>query len=352
MKTVDERLRAAARDATRIFPACDDLPPLHLPAGPGGNRRFSPRSNFGQSRRTRGWLAPLAAGAAVAIVSAGFVVVHQAVNGPGTSAPTGRRTHGTARDLQRERQQRSLDALVAESVAPATGPQYDRGTKLLWLVRAHELVATARCMAAAGYRISAKSAPFNLAAFADNTQMPDLPRIARTHEFVSGTGVLPTSYPRPEQNVYSRCMTRAAVPFRPLLALDHLIGGSWWQILTRIRASAKVRASIPALNACATRYGFPNDPYGNASTPIRAFPDFMNWVAGFLDGAGSRGASSSKMRALELHWTRVFVTCARPIVSDWQRLQLAAQPGFLARHAAQLGELDHLTWRLLGGRQG
>ena len=69
---------------------------------------------------------------------------------------------------------------------PATGPQYDLGSKLTWMVQAQELVATARCMAASGYHISDRPAPFDLAMFADNTQMPDLPSIARTHEFVAG----------------------------------------------------------------------------------------------------------------------------------------------------------------------
>src|SRR5215467_14529273 len=93
-------------------------------------------------------------------------------------------------------------------------------------------------------------------------------------------------------------------------------------------------AREPAANASAGREA------GNTSAPIRSFADFMDWIAGFLDGAGSRGASVSTMRALARHWTAVFVTCARPIVGVWQRLQLAAQPGFLARHAAQLRKVD------------
>jgi hypothetical protein len=93
-----------------------------------------------------------------------------------------------------------------------------------------------------------------------------------------------------------------------------------------------------------------DSPYGAASGPIKSFADFMDWVAGFPDGAGSRGASASTMQALARHWSGVFVTCARPIVGVWQQMQLAAQPGFLGRHASQVRRLDRLAWQLLGRR--
>jgi hypothetical protein len=32
----------------------------------------------------------------------------------------------------------------------------------------------------------------------------------------------------------------------------------------------------------------------------------------------------------------------------WQRLQLAAQPGFLDKHANEVRRLDQLAWQLLG----
>jgi hypothetical protein len=67
-----------------------------------------------------------------------------------------------------------------------------------------------------------------------------------------------------------------------------------------------------------------------------------------IDGAGSRGASVSTLQALSRHWSAVFVSCARPIVGVWQPMQLAAQPGFLARHASQVRQLDQLAWQLLG----
>jgi hypothetical protein len=174
--------------------------------------------------------------------------------------------------------------------------------------------------------------------FADNTQMPDLPRIARTHEFVGPADVTSASYPKAEQNVYNTCHATAAVPYQQLLSAGQTLNSSWWNVISRIQASSKVQAAIPALATCAAGYGF----------PIKSFADFMDWVAGFLDGAGSRGASTSTLKALARHWSGVFVTCARPIVGVWQRMQLAAQPGFLEQHASQVRRLDQLAWQLLG----
>jgi hypothetical protein len=234
------------------------------------------------------------------------------------------------------------------TVAPATGPMYDEGTKFIWMMQTAELRGVARCMAAAGYHVTSWPAPFNSATFADNSQMPDLPRIARTHEFVPAGGISPSRSSKAEQKASITCWSRAAAPFLPLMQVYRKLTGSWWGIVFRIQASARVNAAIPALNRCATRYGFPYDPYGNASAPIRTFANFMDWVAGHLDGAGSRGASQSTMRALDRHWTGVFVTCARPIVGVFQRLQMAARAGFLHRNAIQIRQLDQIAWRMLG----
>jgi hypothetical protein len=347
MNSADERLRAAARDAMRIFPPDGDLPSLGLPNLTNGYRWAGVRAAISRIGRARAWLAPIAAAAAVAVVIAGAVALHQ----PGSRATGANLTkqRANARSVEsQQRQRQALDALVVAAFVPATGPQYDLGSKLNWMVQAQELHATAGCMAASGYHISDQPAPFNLATYADNTQMPDLPRIARTHEFVGPADVTSLSYPKAEQKVFNTCQAKATVPYQRLMAVGQTLDNSWWKIIFQIQGSAQVQAAIPALATCAARYGFPNDPYGSASGPITSFADFMNWVAGFLDGAGSRGASTSTLQGLARHWSAVFVTCGRPIVGVWQRMQLAAQPGFLDRHGSQVRELDQLAWELLG----
>ena len=348
MNSADERLRAAARDAVRVFPPDGDLPPLRLPDLTGGYRRSGVRTAASRIGRARVWLAPIAAAAAVALVIAGAVVLHHSTTRAAAAASGLARQRANARlAAAQKRQRRALDALVVAAFTPATGPQYDLGSKLTWMIDAQQLSATARCMAASGYHISDQQAPFNLAMFANNTQMPDLPRIARTHEFVApvATGA---SYPKAEQKVFNTCQAKTGVPYQQLMTAGETLDNSWWQVVSRVQASAQVQAAIPALATCAARYGFPSYPYGNASGPITSFSDFMTWVAGFLDGAGSRGASTSTLQSLDRHWSAVFVTCARPIVGVWQRMQLAAQPGFLGRHASQVRKLDDLAWQLLG----
>ena len=57
MKTADDRLRAAARDAMRIFPPGSDLPPLRLPdlaSGDGRTDTAAGRRAAGSGCRGRG----------------------------------------------------------------------------------------------------------------------------------------------------------------------------------------------------------------------------------------------------------------------------------------------------------
>ncbi len=69
MNTADERLRAAARDAARIFPTGGEMPPLRLPDLASGHRRARVRAAMSGIGRTRAWLSPLAAAAAVAAIA-------------------------------------------------------------------------------------------------------------------------------------------------------------------------------------------------------------------------------------------------------------------------------------------
>jgi hypothetical protein len=346
MNSADERLRAAARTAVDIFPPGGELPPLRL--------HPSPRDHGGVARRhapagpghLRAWLAPLAAAAAVMAVIAGVVLPHEFANRPASPLPARPKPAATYSAAQ-QKQRRALGALAVEAVAPATGLQYDRGGQLTWMLQALELRAQARCMAGLGYHINGTLPPYNLGDFANNTQMPDLPRIASTHQFVVPGGLVGSDYPAAEQKALDGKCRAPVAAYTSLLNAYQAINNAWWQIISQAQASRQVQAAIPALNACAARYGFPNSPYGNAPAPIKTFPDFMDWVAGFLDGAGSRGASPSTMNALARHWTGIFVTCATPIVNIWQRMLVQAQPGFLHQHAPQIARLDQTAWRFL-----
>jgi hypothetical protein len=290
----------------------------------------------------------MAAAAAVIAVASALAVPHLVAGNAAPRTPA-KRAHGAPSSASRSQHRQSqLDGLVVAWVAPATGQQYDRGGKMVWMLRAKELRSTARCMAGKGYHISDETSPYNLGDFADNSQMPDLPRIARTHQFGSAAwfGVA-QSYTHPEQRALNACQRSAQAADAPLWNGSQAVNQAWSNIVSRAQASSKVHAAIPALQACATRYGFPGDPYGNATGPIKSFADFADWVTGTLDGAYSRSASGSTMRSLTRRWTTVFVTCATPIVGTWQHILLTAQPGFLHQHAQQIAQLDRLASREL-----
>jgi hypothetical protein len=345
MNTADERLRAAARTAMDIFPPGGELPPLRLPA-PRDTRAAARRHRPAGTGHLRAWLAPIAAAAAVIAVIAGVVLPHEFANGPASPQPA-RAKPPAPYSAAQQKQRQALDALIVAAVAPTTGLQYDRGGQFAWMLHAQELRGQARCLAGLGYHISGTLPPFNLGDFADNTQMPDLPRIASTHQFVSSGGLVSPAYSAAEQRALDDTCQAPAAAYGSLLNADQAIDNAWWQIISRVQASSPVQSAIPALNTCATRHGFPNDPYGSATAPIKSFPDFVDWVAGFMDGAGSRGASASTMARLARQWTAVFVTCATPIVDIWQRMLAQAQPGFLHQHARQIAQLDEMAWRFL-----
>ena len=111
MKTTDERLRAAARDAMDIFPPGGDPPPLRLPDLTSGYSRagvrVACRAAMSRIGRARAWLTPVAAATAVALVIAGVVVLHQSANGSVSAKLTKQRAQARSmRSQQRQRQGR------------------------------------------------------------------------------------------------------------------------------------------------------------------------------------------------------------------------------------------------------
>ncbi len=75
MNIAEQRLRAAAREAARVFPTGRELPPLRLPDKTGGQRRTRARAAMSGIGRNRRWLSPLAAAAAVAAVGVAALLV-------------------------------------------------------------------------------------------------------------------------------------------------------------------------------------------------------------------------------------------------------------------------------------
>jgi hypothetical protein len=127
-----------------------------------------------------------------------------------------------------------------------------------------------------------------------------------------------------------------------MMAAGRALATPWIETVMVIQVSAPVQATIPALRACAARYGWPRD-FEGYNRPLGSFSDFVTWVTTFLDGPLSRGESDAGMTALRRQWGPRFVDCARPTVSVMQARQLAAQRSFLRAHARHFTALVALA---------
>jgi hypothetical protein len=352
MNTLEDRVRAAVRARAReITP--DRIRPLDLTgASPGGAPPLA-----GTARRRWRWAAPIAAAAAVAAVAA----VLASVSGGHDRGPkaTGTSPAGAAHPSKHRPASspltRNLSTEVLGLYLPATGPQYAAGTQLEGTFKALQLVVTARCLAKAGVQVQrlsvANLAPRYAANYPDNSQFPDLASISRTHAFVPGTfpvGLRPVAGERQafKRNI-GRCQAAATAMFSPLDSASQRLASAWFPLIGQAQTAAPVRATLGRLRSCATRYGWPADPYGPPATSIRSFSDFGDWVFGHLDGAGTRGASPATMRRLDRHWSVIFVRCGRPTLAAQDRWLAARQAGFIRQHEQQLRALEALARRII-----
>jgi hypothetical protein len=348
MSSLEERARAAVRaTAAEIGP--DDVPPPRAfeagaGAGPDG-RRLAGRAG-GRRGRVWQWGIPLAAAAAVLAVVAAAGLLSGAVP-PGAAHPAASAAKTVRHQAKPAHRAAASPAYPPNLVngligfyLPASGAQYTAGALFTGEVRWLEGRITQRCLAGRGFPAQAIAAPAEIArAFWDLSQFPDLTAIAKA-------GMLP-SYsvgPTPPetkayQKAYDQCSSAALVPFAPMERIGRGFGDPFFTTVAGIESSAAVNATLPALRGCAARYGWPGQPYGAPDSTINSFDDFVNWIAGHIDGAGSRGASNAQLNALDRHWGTVFVRCARPTVAVMEKLQLAAQRAFLAAHRQELTKL-------------
>lgn len=353
MNSMEERVRAAVlATASEIGP--DDVPPMRAlgsGAGAADRRGRAKGSGRGGGRRRAAWQwsAPIAAAAAVVAVIAATTLVggasrssspRPAVNpskaaaSPSKLAPHKAAVPGYPADLR---------AGLIGLFTPASGAQYSAGALFWGEYRALAGKISAVCMTHLGFHAPPVATPAEIARSNwDLTQYPDLKTIAKA-------GTLPSySYgpAAPESRAYQRaaahCETVGEKPFTPMVNAGRKFGNPFAASVSQIETSARVMATIPGLRACAAHYGWPNAPYGPAR-PINSFSDFVDWIAGHIDGAVSRGASASDANKLNRHWGGVFVTCARPTVAVMERLQLAAQAKFLAEHQRQFAALEKLA---------
>jgi hypothetical protein len=351
---IEEQIRAATRDrADEITP--DRIRPLVL-------TRPVPVSSQDRGGRRRRWIAPIAAAAAVALIAAVVASVGAGHRGraSGSAPSSGGRPHRTHPAGPTGRAAARLDNEVLGLFVPATGPQYTAGMQLEGTIQALTVTGTDRCLARHGVTIPVPPVASMAARYADNyvdnSQFPGLARISRTHVFVTATYLFQFRPAAGQRQAFHRwfgsCQHSATARFAPLMSAGQQLNDrTWGTLMNRAQTAPPVRATLSALRACATRYGWPSNPYGPPAGAIRSFSDFANWVFGHLDGAGSRGASAATMRRLDRHWSVIFVRCGRPTLAAQDRWLAAAQIGFVRQHQRQVRAAEALARRALAQGQ-
>jgi hypothetical protein len=344
VNSLEERVRAAVRaTASEIGP--DDVPPLR-PVGSGSGARNGGLDRHRRPGRCGGgprgpwqWGVPLAAAAAVLAIVATASLLADVRPSPAPHPAAAKPSKPTHHKGAAASYPPNLEAGLIGWFLPASGAQFTAGALFTGEFRVLEAKISSVCMAGYGYRVPVTLTPAEVArAFWDLTQFPDLGAIARAGTLPSYSVEQPPAESKAYQEAAAHCDKLSLAPFTPMSEAGGSLGDLFGTTVANIQASAPVTATMPELRTCAARYGWPHDPYG-PDRPINSFADFVTWVSGYLDGAGSRGASTAQMNALDRHWGTVFVQCARPTVAVMEKLQLAAQKTFLREHQRQFAAL-------------
>ncbi len=340
MNSINDRIRGAADAVARSVPD-GTAPPLTLASEPersaDGRRRRLARGRIGTGPRR--WLTPLAAATSVvAVVAVSASMLSSGSPRPGSH---GHKYAASPAATGKAAAQRSwlarLDRGAIGEIMPATGAQYTAGALFYGEIQALESHSVAKCMARYGYHVTPITAALAARGDYDLTQFPDLAQLARSGTFPSGAaGFVPPSGSKAFTAKLNSCQRAAQVPFVPIRAAGSRLANPFLKVELSNVVPAAVRATLPGLRACAARFGWPHQPYGSPNSVINSFPDFVDWIAGHIDGAVSRGASNGTIHSLDRHWAHVFLACAGPPVRAQFRIWTAEQRSYLRTHRAQV----------------
>lgn len=234
----------------------------------------------------------------------------------------------------------NLSAEALDSFIPASGQEYATGTQFDGLLYALQYGITNACMIQhgfdelAGHGISASA---YAAQDVDNSQFPDLARIARTRSFDTGDGFqAPPGPPQAEQKTYNtdsqRCDEVANEPFLGLLHAGSRLEDQWFVILNAIQASAPVRAKLAGFAACVESEGTP-------PSSATSLGSFLAWET----GVDTHVKILAGIHAIDRHWAPIFARCAGPTVRLQEELQLAARTAFLHSESQQVLQFQALV---------
>lgn len=242
----------------------------------------------------------------------------------------------------------ALGTEALDSFVPATAAQYATGARFDGALAALRSGAVDTCMARHGFHVRAGFG-LSAAAFAaidvNNSQFPDLARIARTRSFGVGNGFArQPGPPAARRQAYAAdiaaCSRAASEPFIGLLRAGSSLQDQWLTIIATVQNSPPVRARLAGFATCLEQAGVPHSSAGSLGA-------FLAWETGVDTHAGS----AAGIRAADAHWAPVFARCAGPTVSLQERLQSAKRAVFLRHNAGRVRQLETLATRVLAAAQ-
>jgi hypothetical protein len=235
---------------------------------------------------------------------------------------------------------------MVDSEFPANLTEYNAGNLFQSTVQSLENVDIARCLDAHGFHQQVPPVTEReIAAQAygpDNTDFPDLPRIAASGQFIppsglgSGGAFAPVGpkgggeIPKAEIRDLRSCQQAAA---RPMLAVTgdlSALSAEWDRITSQVLTMPNMTTAQHRFSSCLQRHGV-------ASANAGSVGSFLGWVTGLQTAAPTKATAT----AIQRHWAEVFVPCARPLIALQWRLWQGKRKAFLQDHYQEISVAEH-----------
>ncbi|GAA3215714.1 hypothetical protein [Actinocorallia longicatena] len=224
---------------------------------------------------------------------------------------------------------------------PATGPQYTDGYRYGAALDRQSGHMRDKCLADRGVTLPPDPRPApSPADRADNTEMPDLGRIAKEGRFVGEGTPEPPALDARTRRARDACLKLVAAEFAPIDAIGRKLQSRWWQENIQVNpADPRVLELLPAFRQCALDRGVPGAAKIALTSSTRAFGDFIGPVDGLIMRAKPGEDTAPAVRVI----AEAFAACARPVVDVLESLQTRRLTVFLRAHAREIAQLRTVT---------
>jgi hypothetical protein len=345
----------AAKAAAEII--ASDVPPLRLDRrdersphryGPARRQRTR-RAGAAPGRAGRRILAPLASAACVVVVIGVIVAVgHRPSTGSQNLSPAA--ANSASANAAHSKASRKLAAEALDWYFPASGTTYTAGLAFGWTedkITAHDIDP---CLATAGFPQPPFHGSVELYQLSfPSDQFPDLRQLSAhpgQHVFTGQYPVVKhptTARMNAFDRAQARCTARYAQSVTRVDKAALALQDAWAKIIAKIDASPRVSGTQPAFASCLEAHGVPAQ-YASQTTH-GSDPLFYGYGA-WADAQIQSGVSQTQLAAESRHDTRVFVTCARPVVALLDQLQVERRAQFFHQNAAGIARISQLAGRL------